>query len=453
MADRAVGLGLRAQIALILGALFSLSAAPLFALTLSQERQSALRVVDARAETLALLAEAGAPLETLSAAVDMLVARGALTGAHVAAGARQLTRGEPRGSERAVSSPHGQARVTVWSDATRRELPRPWLGVLIAYVVGIGLGVALFAELALTRLISRPVAALTRAAQDLADGAREARVPIAGAREVAQLGVSFNRMARALGDEQRALADKVAELTRTSEDLMRTRDQLVRSEKLASVGRLAAGLAHEIGNPLAAILGLVELLRGGGLGAGEQAEFLARIHAETERIHRILRDLLDFARRRPSEPGPQKRADLAQVVSDAVRLVRAQADARGVRIDAQLAEAAYVTGSADELAQVVMNLLLNALDAVAGAGAITLRVVAGEAVTLSVEDTGPGIAEQVRSTLFEPFVTTKPEGKGTGLGLAVCQGIVGRLGGSIEGQNSAEGGACFRVTLPRGAEA
>jgi two-component system, NtrC family, sensor kinase len=245
----------------------------------------------------------------------------------------------------------------------------------------------------------------------------------------------------------------VAELTRTSEDLMRTRDQLVRSEKLASVGRLAAGLAHEIGNPLAAILGLVELLRGGGLGAGEQAEFLARIHAETERIHRILRDLLDFARRRPSEPGPQKRADLAQVVSDAVRLVRAQADARGVRIDAQLAEAAYVLGSADELAQVVMNLLLNALDAVAGAGAITLRVVAGEAVTLSVEDTGPGIAEQVRSTLFEPFVTTKPEGKGTGLGLAVCQGIVGRLGGSIEGQNSAEGGACFRVTLPRGAEA
>jgi two-component system NtrC family sensor kinase len=453
--ERAKGLGLRGQIALILGAAFALGCAALLALALRQEAGMTRRLAEVRATALATLVEAS--LTQGNAATDLRPELAAQVGQQGVRGLELqldgrtlLAEGQRLGTPLMGRGRLGRVRLSLWialpSGPALRAFPR----VLVVAFATTGVLVVLLALLALTRLIVLPVASLTAAAEQLEAGQLEARVPIAGAREVAQLGLSFNRMAKELSAERRALAEKVADLERMTTALRATQEQVVRSEKLASVGRLSAGLAHEIGNPLAAILGLVELLKGGGLSPAEAQDFLERVQRETERIHRILRELLDFARQRPSGSAQAESADLTRVVREAERLLRPQSDARQVHIDVRAAPSLpRVAGSEHELSQVVLNLLLNATDAIAGAGTITVQLSATEAhVLLTVTDSGPGIANDVLPRLFEPFVTTKPEGKGTGLGLAVCQGVVTRLGGSIEGRNSASGGAAFRVQLP-----
>ncbi|HJL26577.1 MAG TPA: HAMP domain-containing sensor histidine kinase, partial [Polyangiaceae bacterium LLY-WYZ-15_(1-7)] len=305
--------------------------------------------------------------------------------------------------------------------------------------------------LALTFLIVRPVEAVTRASERVAEGRLETQVPVRGAAEVAGLAQSFNAMARQLGAERLALEERLRQLEAARAETSAAQDQVLRSARLASVGRLAAGIAHEIGNPLAAILGLTEIARDADLDAEERDEFLARIQTETERIHRIIRDLLDFARQE-QEPGAgdgERRADLGQVVADAVHLVAPQKDTAKLRIERRVEEVPPVRGSADRLTQVVLNLLLNAADAVEGEGDVVVEVAReGEEVVLSVSDTGPGIPEDVLEELFEPFVTTKPVGQGTGLGLAVCHTIVERVGGTITAENAEGGGARFVIRLP-----
>jgi C4-dicarboxylate-specific signal transduction histidine kinase len=264
--------------------------------------------------------------------------------------------------------------------------------------------------------------------------------------------VAFNAMARDLRLEKAALEARLSELEQTTLVLRSTQDQLIRSEKLAGVGRLAAGVAHEIGNPLAAILGLVELLQLGSLSRNEESEFLARIRNETERIHLIIRDLLDYARTQPKELEPHATADLEKVVEEAVALVAPQKDLRRVTLERRVHDGAVtVRGSAHELTQIVVNLLLNAADAVQGDGHILVELSPRDTeVELTIADSGAGIPESVRDKLVDPFVTTKPAGQGTGLGLAVCNAIVERLGGSIAGDNLPQRGARFTVRLPRG---
>jgi signal transduction histidine kinase len=257
-------------------------------------------------------------------------------------------------------------------------------------------------------------------------------------------------MAAQLRSERGALERRLRELEQATSDLKSAQAQLVHGEKLASVGRLAAGVAHEIGNPLAAILGLVELLREGALTVEESAEFLARIQRETERINDIIRDLLDFSRRDAEADAPGQSADLQSVVADAVNLVRPQRNSQGIEIRVEIDPTiGQVYGAPHRWTQVVLNLLLNALDALDGRG--TVQIVArlspeGDCV-MSVSDDGPGIAPEMLDRLFEPFTTTKPPGKGTGLGLAVCHSLVDGLGGRIRGSNRPEGGALFEVRM------
>src|SRR5262249_40112570 len=146
-----------------------------------------------------------------------------------------------------------------------------------------------------TRSIVRPLEDLTRASERLAEG-RDASVPVRGAAESVRLALAFNDMQSELRSERTALQERLAELERTTAGLRAAQAWVVRREKLAAVGRLAAGVAHEIGNPISAILGLLELVKSGDLPAAEQQEFLRRIEKETQRIHGIIRDLLDFAR-------------------------------------------------------------------------------------------------------------------------------------------------------------
>jgi len=180
---------------------------------------------------------------------------------------------------------------------------------------------------------------------------------------------------------------------------------------------------------------------------------------ETDRIHTVLRDLLDFARPEgKEEPGSSAPppADVRAVVADAMALARPQKAFRSVRLEAEIEGTPMVKLPAQRLTQVLLNLVLNAGAAVASnpgatGGRVTVRAsAAGDRVRVEVEDDGPGVAPEVRARLFEPFVTTKEVGEGTGLGLAVCRGLVESAGGEIDLDRGYEGGARFVVVLPGG---
>ncbi|HJL05142.1 MAG TPA: HAMP domain-containing sensor histidine kinase [Polyangiaceae bacterium LLY-WYZ-15_(1-7)] len=465
---RRLGFGLRLQLVLALSAAFIIAFALLgvAAVQLGRRARESARVRDAEAAARVIaagLAEGPNHARFVSLA-DAALGHGGIRGAEwerprVQTWVRGVTGlGTPVEVPVEVRAPGG-----VGADTTRHGVVRLWVrpgdaraeagfgNLMLFYVAFTGGAILLLTYLALTFLIVRPVEAVTRASERVAEGRLETQVPVRGAAEVAGLAQSFNAMARQLGAERLALEERLRQLEAARAETSAAQDQVLRSARLASVGRLAAGIAHEIGNPLAAILGLTEIARDADLDAEERDEFLARIQTETERIHRIIRDLLDFARQE-QEPGAgdgERRADLGQVVADAVHLVAPQKDTAKLRIERRVEEVPPVRGSADRLTQVVLNLLLNAADAVEGEGDVVVEVAReGEEVVLSVSDTGPGIPEDVLEELFEPFVTTKPVGQGTGLGLAVCHTIVERVGGTITAENAEGGGARFVIRLP-----
>ena len=468
VAPLARSLGLRTRILLALLLAFVVSSALLgFAVVqLAERARDVDRLRDARSTARALaVAFAADPPLALREADALIRDGGAITGIElIDAQGRRVSRGALAHRAHIDAAVAGGGRVRL---AVRRPVSgAASLAPLFALYVLITAGTVLvFTYVALGQLIVRPVERLTHASERLAAGSAHVSVPEEGAAEVARLAAAFNDMAAQLRGERASLEARLRELESTTRELRTAQESLVRSEKLASVGRLAAGVAHEIGNPLAAILGFVELLRGGGLEPAEEREFLSRIFTETNRIHRIIRDLLDFSRQsQDADAEAQSASDLRDVVADAVRLIAPQKDLRLITIEQQLHDdAPPVRGSADRLTQVVLNLLLNAADAVAGEGSILVRVAPSDApgdapsdaqmVSLMVEDSGPGIAPSVLATLFEPFVTTKPAGQGTGLGLAVCHTIVERLGGTMRAENvrAADGsvrGARFEIRLP-----
>ena len=358
--------------------------------------------------------------------------------------------GERDGEPDATFVTDGGVEVRVWAPvdgrrtAARRNLFVFYLGLTAATVL-------LLTYVLLTYFIVRPIDRLRLASERLASGRLQTSVPVQGAAEVARLAATFNEMAAQLREDRAALQDRLEELERTTAELQTTQDQLIRSARLAAVGRLSAGVAHEIGNPLAAIRGLLDLLRLGDLDPAEEKEFIARIGRETERIHYTIRDLLDFSRNEPTQEGRiESSADLGEVVSDTVKLIDRQTRFRDIDLALALDEGLpRVRGDHERLRQLLLNLLFNAADALGGKGRIELRASnGGGTVQLTVEDNGPGIDREIIGQVFDPFVTTKGAGQGTGLGLAVCHTIVERLGGSIEASNREQGGAAFEVRLP-----
>ncbi len=239
----------------------------------------------------------------------------------------------------------------------------------------------------------------------------------------------------------------------TSEREMRVR--LMESDRLAAVGELVAGVAHEVNNPLSSISAFAQLLlRDGGLTAA-QRDSIEVIKSETLRASQVVKDLLAFARR--SEP-QREPLDLNGVVQRTLRLRGYQLTSNKISVETDLApELPAVVGDARQLQQVCLNLITNAIQAMATLGAGGTLFVAtrhdGPHVVLEMRDTGPGIPETAKAHIFEPFFTTKGEGEGTGLGLSVSYGIVTAHGGTIEVPQTSSAGSLFRVTLPAAAEA
>jgi signal transduction histidine kinase len=327
----------------------------------------------------------------------------------------------------------------------------PLLRLVGLYTGLVALTLLVLAYYALTRLIVRPLDELGRSAERVASGAQRLALPETNVPELHALGQSLRTMTERLIAEEDALRRKVEEVESATDRLKEAQERLVRSERLASVGRLAAGLAHEIGNPIAALIGLEDLLLEGGLNEIEQHDFLGRMRKETERINRILRDLLAFARPGSGAEGEVGApGDVEAAVYDVAALVQPQKAMKEIELELDVhPELPLVPLSREHLVQVLLNLVLNAADAV-GPGS-RVRVVArpsSRGVELSVDDNGPGVAPDVQSRLFEPFVTTKEIGKGTGLGLAVCRGLVEAAGGTIVLDSAHQPGARFVIELP-----
>ena len=221
--------------------------------------------------------------------------------------------------------------------------------------------------------------------------------------------------------------------------------RMMRSEKLAVVGSLAAGLAHEIGTPLNVISATAEYLMLDGAPA-ERERRLRDIVGETDRISRLVRELLTFARGRGAERAP---VDVRAAVERVLSLLAIPAEKKRVRLEVDVpASLPRALADADGLHQVLVNLLVNAVNAVAEGGRVGVRARAGEGggLALEVHDDGPGVPEALRERIFDPFFTTRPDG--TGLGLAVCARIVAAHGGDIRVGAGPLGGACFTVQLP-----
>ena len=231
----------------------------------------------------------------------------------------------------------------------------------------------------------------------------------------------------------------------TTDREMRTR--LAETERLAAVGELVAGVAHEVNNPLCTISAFAQLLQRDGELAGEQRESVDVICAETQRASQVLRDLLTFARRSESESAAIQINDLLERT---MRLRGYEMGALGIAAEYHLApDLPLVKGDPRQIQQVVLNLVMNAIQAMEPMGKGILRLTSSAEVghvTLDVSDTGPGIPDEARSRLFEPFYTTKRTG--TGLGLSVSYGIIAAHGGTISVVTTGPGGTTFRISLP-----
>jgi two-component system NtrC family sensor kinase len=448
------GLGLRVQILVALSFAFIVSFS-LLAVIAAQLFERA-RTVDRADAALATAETIAAAIDrpgddragTFVALADAAIGGGGIAGVELEwSGIEPIARGMIGTGEPIRAPLERGGEVRVWLRAPTSD-EAPIRNLLLFYMALTGGVILLLAYVALTYLIVRPVSDVTYASERLAQGNMAVTVPIRGAGEVARLALAFNRMASQLRGDREELERRLSELERTTRELETAQDQVVRSERLASVGKLSAGVAHEIGNPLSAILGLLELVRSADPTPAERDDYLKRIHDETERIHAIIRNLLDFARR--EEDASDARSNLASVIDDAIRLVSPQKNARNVAFERSLpSDLPEVRGAHDQLLQLVLNLLLNAADAMNGDGKVTISAaVDAETVLLRVRDEGPGIDPAILPHVFEPFVTSKPPGHGTGLGLAVSSTIAERAGGSIRADN-VEGGAEVTVILRR----
>lgn len=247
------------------------------------------------------------------------------------------------------------------------------------------------------------------------------------------------------------LTAKIAELQRTEAILHETRDAAVQAGKLAVLGQLAAGISHELNQPLAALQTFADnasalLARGRHSEVGENLQMIGELIGRTGRI---VRQLKTFARKEAATP---QAVAIATAIEHALLLVEPRRRDSGARIDVtQEQPGLCVVAEAGRLEQVLVNLMLNGLDAMHGQPDPRLEITiarAGPNIRLSVRDHGPGIADEVRSHLFEPFYTTKPAGEGLGLGLAISLAIVESYGGTLRTDNAADGGAVFELTLP-----
>ena len=350
-----------------------------------------------------------------------------------------------------------------------------------------------FGTFLLSRGLVKPLKDLVRLTQKISDGDFSQPIEVTSKNEIGQLILSFNRMVERLKENQENLEKYLESLESTNKKLKQAQEELIRTEKLASIGRFAAGVAHEVGNPLGAILGYTTILEKEGIDQEESKDYLKRIEKEIERINRIVRELLDFARPSKFEI---REVEINQVVKNAISLLSYQKNFKNVETQLELQpDLPMVKGDETQISQVFINIILNAIDAMPNGGVLKIQtegLVVGDLflnrfqplypprrkgdpvesdysymrkagplsaiytkfskgdrlVKIRVSDTGVGIKEEDLKKIFDPFFTTKAPDKGTGLGLSISLRIVESLGGEMRVESEEGRGTAFEIYFP-----
>lgn len=283
------------------------------------------------------------------------------------------------------------------------------------------------------RIFSRPLQRITLAAIRVTKGEYGTEVDMRKSNdEIGLLAESFNEMSRKMSSD--------------IDQLKKLNDQLIRTEKLAAMGTLAAGVAHEVNNPLASISSLIQIMSSKQDLDEKTAENLKLISAQINRITQVTKDMMDFARVRPAAKSP---VNLNHIIEKSLRLATFDRAFKNLTITKQLdINLPLINADQDQLQQVFLNLLLNSKDAMPDGGEILMKTSAtGDEIMIEITDTGTGISDTKK--IFDPFYTTKSAGKGTGLGLAVCYGIITAHGGRIWADEEKPFGTTFIITLPQ----
>ncbi|MBZ0270538.1 HAMP domain-containing protein [bacterium] len=299
-----------------------------------------------------------------------------------------------------------------------------------ATIVGVAFITAIFvfvATLRNIRKVTRPIVELSRAADAVAGGRTDVEVPVNGASEIALLAESFNSMVRRLAD---------------------SRAQLVQADKLAAIGQLAGGVAHEINNPLAVIFGFAQVLDRRIAASDPLRMPVDSILREAERCRNLVQELVTFSR---TAKKTRDRIDVNEIIERSLILLETRAKSQHVAINREFgADLPHVDANRTQFEQILVNLGTNAFDAMPNGGILILRTLADDsgAVVVEVSDTGTGIESDVVRHVFDPFFTTKEVGKGTGLGLSLVYEIVQQHGGRIDLDTEIGRGTTFRISLP-----
>jgi len=343
---------------------------------------------------------------------------------------------------------------------------------LIIYIILDSAIIIGFGFFFLSGSIINPIRRLTEAASRIAGGSFGERVDIDSDNEIGVMAVSFNKMAGKIEEE-------IHTLERVNSELVSAQEEVLRSSTLAAVGRLAAGIAHEIGNPLGAVGGYLQILERGSLESAEEKDIIKRAGSEVSRIDAIVREFLEFSR---SEKKPLQSVDVNALLLDIISGLERHNDFEGISVKTSLGEALPpVRINEGKLRQVFVNLLVNAAQSMGESGGAAVIAVdtslekvlvrganlrrrksdkplsPGDEiyrglVQVKIRDSGSGISEEDAKKIFDPFYTTKDVGKGTGLGLFVSQSILKAYGAEINFESKVAVGSTFTVRLPRGRE-
>ncbi len=365
--------------------------------------------------------------------------------------------------------------------------------VLLVTILLDAIVLIIFGSFLLSRVLVKPIKDLVRLTQKISEGDFSQTIEVTSKNEIGQLIGSFNRMIERLKENQESLENYLESLESTNKKLKQAQEELIRTEKLASIGRFAAGVAHEVGNPLGAILGYTSILQKEGIDLEESKDYLKRVEKEIERINRIVRELLDFARPSKFEI---KDVEINKVIESTLSLLSYQKDFKNIatKLDLQ-SDLPAIKGDESQLSQVLINIILNAVDAMPNGGRLMIETRAhiiknmdadrlqrvylrrrksdpmesdyshmrktdplaalfkkfsegDRLVKIRISDTGVGIKKEELENIFDPFFTTKAPDKGTGLGLSISLRIVDSLGGEIKVESEAGKGSTFEVYFP-----
>jgi len=365
--------------------------------------------------------------------------------------------------------------------------------ILLITIISDALVLIIFGSFLLSRVLVKPMKDLVRLTKRISDGDFSQSIEVTSKNEIGQLMESFNRMIERLKENQESLNKYLESLESANKQLKQTQEELIRTEKLASIGRFAAGVAHEVGNPLGAILGYTGILKKGRMDSEETKDYLKRIEDEIERIDKIVRELLDFARPSKFEI---REVEINKIIENTLSLLSYQKDFKNIetRLDLQ-SDLPLIKGDESQLSQVFINIILNAIDAMPNGGRLQIQTEGhvmdysyedlfqrtypprrksdpmecdysslrksdslptlltkfskgDRLVKVRISDTGSGIKKEDLENIFDPFFTTKAPDKGTGLGLSISLKIVESLGGEIRVESEEGKGTGFEIYFP-----